>query len=81
MWNLCGNIFTDYNLLELLGLFRERHVNKSVCSEMTVAKIMISLFSLVNLSMIASGGIIFTLGLTGYWSADANFSYLMVIMH
>ena len=56
-------------------------MNKSVCSEMTVAKIMISLFSLVNLSMIASGGIIFTLGLTGYWSADANFSYLMVIMH
>ena len=48
---------------------------------MTVAKIMISLFSLVNLSMIASGGIIFTLGLTGYWSADANFSYLMVTMH
>ena len=40
---------------------------------------MLVIFILINLSMIACGGVVFTLGLTGYWANNPNFAYLMVI--
>lgn len=49
-----------------------------LCNEMTMSKILIIIFTLLNLTMIASGGVVFTLGLTGYWRNHNNFSQLMV---
>ena len=43
-----------------------------------ISKVMIIIFTLVNLVMIGAGGVVFTLGLTGYWADDQRFSHLMV---
>ena len=48
-------------------------------SEKKVSKVMLVIFILINLSMIACGGVVFTLGLTGYWTNNPHFAYLMVI--
>ena len=39
---------------------------------------MIIIFTITNLLLIACGGVVFTLGLTGYWSTTQIFSYIMV---
>ena len=39
-----------------------------LCSELAMSKALISIFILFNLTMIAVGGVVFTLGLTGYWT-------------
>ena len=49
-----------------------------LCSEKMVSKVMLVIFILINLSMIACGGVVFTLGLTGYWANNPHFAYLMV---
>ena len=49
-----------------------------LCSEKKVSKVMLVIFILINLSMIACGGVVFTLGLTGYWANNKHFAYLMV---
>ena len=45
---------------------------------MWISKLMIILFTVTNLLLIAGGGVVFTLGLTGYWSHQEMFSYIMV---
>ena len=50
-----------------------------LCSEKKVSKVMLVIFILINLTMIACGGVVFTLGLTGYWADNPHFAYLMVI--
>ena len=54
------------------------HSKSKVCDELLIAKIMIIIFTLLNLLMIGAGGVVFTLGLTGYWSDKTKFSHLMV---
>ena len=49
-----------------------------LCSEKKVSKVMLVIFILINLTMIACGGVVFTLGLTGYWADNPHFAYLMV---
>ena len=49
-----------------------------MCNEVLISKIMIIIFTLVNLVMIGGGGVVFTLGLTGYWAGNQRFSHLMV---
>ena len=39
---------------------------------------MIIIFTVTNLCLIAGGGVVFTLGLTGYWAHQEKFSYIMV---
>ena len=39
-----------------------------LCSELAMSKALISIFILFNLTMIAVGGVVFTLGLSGYWT-------------
>ena len=39
---------------------------------------MIIIFTVTNLCLIAGGGVVFTLGLTGYWAHQEMFSYIMV---
>ena len=50
-----------------------------LCSEKKVSKVMLVIFILINLSMIACGGVVFTLGLTGYWPNSPHFAHLMVV--
>ena len=39
-----------------------------LCSELAMSKALISIFILFNLTMIAVGGVVFSLGLSGYWT-------------
>ena len=48
------------------------------CSYLWISKMMIIIFTITNLLLIACGGVVFTLGLTGYWSTTQIFSYIMV---
>ena len=45
---------------------------------MWISKLMIIIFTVTNLCLIAGGGVVFTLGLTGYWAHQEMFSYIMV---
>ena len=48
-----------------------------LCSELAMSRALISIFILFNLTMIAVGGVVFTLGLTGYWT-QRHLAHLMV---
>ena len=50
------------------------------CDEVTGVKILITLFAVINLGIIATGGIGFTLGLVDYWSEQDLFTPVMVII-
>ena len=58
----------------------QQHMPNSTgcCSYLWISKLMIIIFTLTNLLTIACGGVVFTLGLTGYWSTLQIFSYIMV---
>ena len=51
------------------------------CSYLWISKLMIIIFTVTNLLLIACGGVVFTLGLTGYWAHQEMFSYIMVRAH
>ena len=56
-----------------------KHRRVCCCDAVSGAKTLVSLFAVINLGIIATGGVGFTLGLVGYWSNEEIFPSIMVI--
>ena len=50
------------------------------CDAVSGVKILVTLFAVINLGIIATGGVGFTLGLVDYWSDQDLFTSVMVII-